>query len=105
MTTRDVQPMIRKTLILSTMHLDSPSMSWLSEFEITLPDGWFCWARTVGFTAGSDIPSSLRLILLYAIALDCKFILFDQDGEVNDVLPVYEPEHGVWQTDFDKFRD
>lgn len=90
---------VRKFLDISTIHLrpktrlDIDSRIVPGTFYDHSVYGWFMWVPSADFDDRleklKDYPDLLACIYR-ARELDCDYILFDVDAEIDDALPTYE---------------
>lgn len=84
----------------STAHLTEATRRWLEErgpadvpgTMLTGEYGWFIYANDpeVEMCDGTGWPEDLKVVLRYATEKGARYVLFDQDGPVTDMLPNYE---------------
>ncbi|MDL2342519.1 MAG: hypothetical protein QFB87_05600 [Patescibacteria group bacterium] len=88
---------VRRTLVLSTGHLDQDTMdcafslkNWISDFEY----GAYFTVGNAGevtpFEDPEDYPADLYACLLFAKQHGCDEVKFDADGPVVEGLNVYD---------------
>jgi len=100
--------MVRKFLDLSTAHLTPRDADYLegaaAEWEVIARGGGSasitCGRLPFGFFVHAsdepceDVPDNIRRVMARARELDCDYILFDQDAEPCEGLPLFDAETG-----------
>lgn len=87
---------IFRTLDLSTMHLDPVHRDDLNGVAGVIADrrehGWFMCVPTDELDeqiADHEVPDDIAAIWRLAVNLDCQYVLFDDDAEIDESLDVY----------------
>jgi hypothetical protein len=96
---------IRTFLDLSTEHLRRDTYTDLNGYEHIVAHkttyGWLLFVTDGDITwqaDNGDWPSELQPIVELARGLGCSYVLFDEDGPVNEVLPTFDWDAGdAWQ--------
>jgi len=87
---------IEKTFVASTIHIEEEDIELLRlDDEWRLNDYAYGILIYIGDEDATNVFSSnysegLRLLILFAISLDCKYLKLDSDGPVYDKFPEYE---------------
>jgi hypothetical protein len=92
--TPDENPLVQKTLALSTAHLperlgstgldDVPGV-----YVDSVEGGWWVYVPQQG-APGSVVPYDLVRVLLYAHKNGCRWIFFHCDNDTTDDLPTWD---------------
>lgn len=86
---------IERSLVLSTAHISEATAALLGDhseaedFNVVVyavEYGWLVWADSADFAGAPELSALLKL----AREQGCKWIRFDQDGEVVEGLPTFE---------------
>lgn len=89
---------ISKMIALSTAHIKESTIDWISQQEIfCLPAyqkddyGWFIFISNKELSDEiENIPKDLCDVISFAKDEGCDWLCLDCDGEIIEVLPVYE---------------
>lgn len=87
---------IEKTLVASTIHTEFDDLELLQ-----LDDAWrvsdyeYGWIIYIGDEEAVSVFSSnysegLKLLVLFAVSLDCKHLRLDADGPIYEEFPEYD---------------
>jgi hypothetical protein len=87
---------IEKTFVASTVHIEEEDISLLHlDNEWRLNNYEYGLLIYIGDDEAmnnfsSNYSEGLKLLVLFAISLDCKYLKLDSDGPVYDKFPEYE---------------
>jgi len=94
---------IKKTLIASTSHIESEDFSVLSESDVITEDYEYgtriylnqeysgsCEDSIVEHISKFSFSEGFKLLILFAVSLDCDWLELDSDGPIYEELPKYE---------------
>ena len=93
----------RKFLDLSAAHLTPQDAAYLEECAWPSREGVLCMRYEHGFFVyaqhdldcyGEELSGNLRRAMTKACELGCDYLMFDQDAEPQEGLPVFDAETG-----------
>ena len=93
-------PTIRKFLDLSTAHLTTRDCDYLEDSVVSARTSTVCMSYEHGFFVyaseepGDDVSDNIKRAMAKARELDCDYLLFDQDAEPCEGLPLFDAETG-----------